>query len=69
MPTMNGIEATSVIKDALPYTHIVMFTLYSDALGEKVAKAAGVDVILPKDQGVAGLTRALERLFADKIPS
>ena len=69
MPEMNGMEASSVIKASLPFTQIIMFTLYSDVLGTKLARAAGVDVILPKEAGTAGLIGAIERILAGKAPS
>lgn len=59
MPSMNGVEAASVIKKQAPESRIVVFTLYTDAIGRAMAKAAGVDVVVSKSEGATGLMRAL----------
>ena len=69
MPGINGIEASSVIKGSLPFTKIFLFTLHSGGVSTRVAKAAGIDVVVSKEQGLTGLKKALEDLLADKIPS
>jgi DNA-binding NarL/FixJ family response regulator len=63
MPLMNGLEASSAIRKALPDTRIVVFTLYSDTLGKLLAKAAGVDLVISKSDGTAGLLHALGPLL------
>jgi DNA-binding NarL/FixJ family response regulator len=59
MPNMNGLEAAATIRKLLPGTPIVVFTLFSEALGKGVSKAAGVDVVVSKADGAAGLLNAL----------
>ena len=64
MPVMNGFEAASAIKKTNPGARILIFTLYSDHLGELLAKAAGVDLVVSKTEGTAGLLYALGTLLA-----
>jgi len=66
MPSMNGVEAASVIKKQFPESRIVVFTLYTDIIGKAMARAAGVDVVVSKSEGAAGLTRALLPLLREE---
>src|SRR5690348_17654032 len=34
MPMMNGLDAAATIRKAVPHAHIVVFTLFSDNLGQ-----------------------------------
>ena len=63
MPNMNGVEAASVLKKALPDVHIVVFTMFDDALGSRLVSAVGVDLIVPKSEGLTGLVKAIQRLM------
>ena len=51
MPRMNGVEAASIIKRALPKVRIIMFTLYLESMSKALASAVGVDAILSKPDG------------------
>lgn len=66
MPNMNGIEAASVIKTEVPNSRIVVFTMFADALGASVAKAAKVDLVVPKGLDVTGLMRAIHEFVTDR---
>ncbi len=66
MPSMNGVEAASVIKKQFPESRIVVFTLYTDVIGKSMAKAAGVDVVVSKSEGATGLMRALLPLLREE---
>ena len=68
MPNMNGIETASELKKALPDVHIVMFTMYSDALGSTLTSATGVDFVVPKAQGLADLAKAVQHLLVIPDP-
>lgn len=68
MPVLNGLDASSAIRRVLPETRIVIFTLYSDMLGELLAKAVGVDLIVSKSEGAAGLLRALRPFLGPAVP-
>ena len=63
MPLMNGLDAASAIKRAAPGARIVVFTLYSDPLGKLLATATGVDLVISKSDGPAGLLHGLGSLF------
>jgi len=63
MPNMNGVEAASVLKKMLPDVYIVVFTLYDEALGSRLVSAVGVDLIVPKSEGLTGLVKAIQRLM------
>lgn len=65
MPEMNGVEAAAAIKKAFPKTKIIMFTLYADRVGQSVARAVGVDVVVDKHEGSAGLLRAIQNVLPD----
>jgi DNA-binding NarL/FixJ family response regulator len=63
MPNMNGIEAASVLKSTLPTTHIVVFTMFDDALGSRLSSAVGVDLVIPKADGLGGLVKAVHNML------
>jgi DNA-binding NarL/FixJ family response regulator len=67
MPKMNGAEAASVLKSAMPDVHIVLFTMYE--FGEALAAAVGVDVVLCKADGVSKLISHLQERRGTAIPS
>jgi DNA-binding NarL/FixJ family response regulator len=64
MPALNGLEAAWAIRKVMPDTRIVVFTLYSDMVGQAMAKASGVDLVVSKTEGAAGLLRALHPYLA-----
>ena len=63
MPNMNGVEAASVLKKMLPDVHIIVFTIFDDALGSSLVSAVGVDLVVPKAEGLTGLVKAIQRLM------
>lgn len=65
MPSMNGVEAASVIKKESPETRIIVFTLYKDSIGKAMAKAVGVDLVISKSEGASGLMAALTPLLSE----
>ena len=62
MPNMNGIEAASVLKKMLPDVHIIVFTMFADALGSRLSSAVGVDLVVPKAEGLTVLANAVQSL-------
>ena len=68
MPEMNGAEAASVIRNVLPNVRIVVFTLFPDSFARTTAKLIGVDLVVPKSEGLTGLTKGLYELFAGTSP-
>jgi len=60
MPQLNGAEAAAVLKNSMPETPVVLFTLNTDLYADAVCKAMGVDFISKVD----GLPKLLERVDA-----
>ncbi len=65
MPRMNGVEAAAIIKNMLPETRIILFTLNGDIAIQAAAKTVGVDLIVSKADGATGLTNAIQTLLAE----
>jgi DNA-binding NarL/FixJ family response regulator len=63
MPTMNGMETASVLKKMMPDVRIVVFTMFDQALGNTLRSAVGVDLVLPKPDGLTSLVKSVERLM------
>ncbi len=61
MPQMNGIEASKVLRDKLPDTKTILFTVYADAI-PKLA-ATDVDVVLPKPEGISALLKVVDEVL------
>jgi two-component system response regulator NreC len=68
MPNMNGLEAASVIKKMLPNVCIIVFTMFDDALGARLSSAAGVDLIIPKAEGLTALMKAVQKFVGKPGP-
>jgi CheY-like chemotaxis protein len=71
MPRLNGVEAASVLKNTLPETPIILFTMHTDLHADSLSGFLGVDFISKVD----GLPKLLERVDAllpprsnDEIP-
>jgi two-component system, chemotaxis family, chemotaxis protein CheY len=68
MPRLNGAEAASVLRRGMPHVPIVLFTMYADDFGEKLASAVGVDVVLSKPEGMSKLSEHLKVLLDPDEP-
>jgi DNA-binding NarL/FixJ family response regulator len=64
MPGMNGIEAAAVLKDMMPNVPIVLFTMYSEVLGQSLTSAVGVNLVLSKPDGMGKLVESVQNLLA-----
>ena len=65
MPSLNGIEAASIIKRELPRNaRIILLTQYGHLLGKSVVSASGIDIMLNKSDGLGTLLESVERLLA-----
>lgn len=60
MPDMNGVEAASELKRLLPDVHIIVFTMFDDALGSSLSSAVGVDLVVPKAEGLSVLVKTVQ---------
>ena len=66
MPMLNGIVATSVLKQIMPAVPIVMFTSFSDPSIKKTAMAAGLDAFVGKSESPETLLSCIEQLLVPK---
>ena len=48
MPGVNGFEAAKILRQMLPTTPIILFTMYADSISTKEAAAAGISSVVPK---------------------
>jgi CheY-like chemotaxis protein len=60
MPRLNGMQAATVLKNAMPGTPLILFTMYADRLSETLCNAIGVVCISKAD----GCSKLLERVDA-----
>src|SRR6266478_7203726 len=65
MPQLNGAEAASILKKAMPETPVILFTMYTDLQANSLSTALGVDFISKTD----GIPKLLERVDALLPPS
>lgn len=63
MPTVNGAEAASILKQLMPSVPIVLFTLHEDRTGRALAMRIGVDLFLGKETGLAHLVDSMRQLL------
>jgi DNA-binding NarL/FixJ family response regulator len=62
MPRLNGIEAASVLKRMMPKSYVILLTVFDDALSSRLTSAVGVDLIVPKTEGLTSLLKAVQHL-------
>ena len=65
MPRLNGIEAATVLKNAMPQTPVILFTMYTDMHVDFLCRAIGVDFVSKSD----GVSHLLERVDALLLPN
>jgi two-component system response regulator EvgA len=63
MPRLNGAEVAGILKQEMPRVKIVLFTMYADQFGEKLASAVGIHVVLAKPEGMSVLSERLKALL------
>jgi DNA-binding NarL/FixJ family response regulator len=63
MPRLNGAEVAGILKREMPRVQIILFTMYADQFGEKLASAIGVHVVLSKPEGLSVLGEHLKALL------
>lgn len=71
MPGLNGVEVATILRNTLPETPIILFSMYTDLHADSLSGFLGVDFISKVD----GLPKLLERVDAllpprsnDEIP-
>jgi len=63
MPVMNGMEVAPKLRQMLPKTPIIMFTLYGDGLSQIEAAKSGVNLVLSKSTPLPQLIVIAHRLL------
>jgi DNA-binding NarL/FixJ family response regulator len=59
MPVLNGLDATRLVRDALPSTPVVVLTAFTGDELERAALAAGAIAFVAKDANLGELRAAL----------
>jgi CheY-like chemotaxis protein len=65
MPVMNGIEAVPVLRNLLPKSPIILYTLYADKAVEEQLKTTEVDSVLSKQEPLSRLTEEAHILLGE----
>ena len=50
MPVMNGLEAAPLLRQALPKTPVILFTVHQGEELERMALAVGIGAVVSKDE-------------------
>lgn len=69
MPNKNGIEAAAELKQKLPETPVIIFTLYKTDELESQAKQAGVRAVVGKEEGVIKLLNTMQDQLTRAVSS
>ncbi len=68
MPRLNGAEAAAVLKNAMPETPVILFTLNTDLYADALSAALGVDFISKVD-GIPKLLERVDALLPPTLPN
>jgi len=68
MPRLNGVEAATILKNHMPETPVILFTMYTDLHADSLGAAIGVDFISKAD-GVSKLLERVDALLPPTLPS
>jgi DNA-binding NarL/FixJ family response regulator len=60
MPRLNGAEAAVVLKNTLPATPIILFTLNTDLDIRSLSSMIGIDAFISKDGGIPKLLETFD---------
>ena len=67
MPVMNGLEAAPRLRQILPNTPIILYTLYEPAkLAQVDVSKIGVSLVASKNEPLQSLTSKVESLVREK---
>ena len=69
MPKLNGVIAAARIRELLPDTRIVVFTLFSDSFGKSMTHFVGADLVISKTDGINGLMKELRKFLSVPRPN
>jgi CheY-like chemotaxis protein len=68
MPRLNGAEAATVLKNDMPETPVILFTMNTDLHAETVCAAIGIDFISKVD-GIPKLLERVDALLPPALPN
>jgi CheY-like chemotaxis protein len=63
MPQMNGAQAASILKKAMPRVPIILFTMHDDSIGKALANQIGIDRVIGKSDGMTKLLDSMRELL------
>ena len=64
MPRMNGLQAALVLREIMPDTPIILFTVFIDSMISRLAHNAGVASVVSKTDQLTILADEVQRLTA-----
>jgi DNA-binding NarL/FixJ family response regulator len=67
LPGIDGIEATSRIKQHLPKTHVIMFTSHTAPDEVSAALGAGADAYCSKDAPIGEIVKAMNAVMQGQV--
>src|SRR6266568_9312118 len=68
MPRLNGAEAATVLKNDMPETPVILFTMNTDLHADTVCAAIGIDFISKVD-GIPKLLERVDALLPPALPN
>jgi DNA-binding NarL/FixJ family response regulator len=63
MPNANGVEVALRLRDLLPSTPVVLYTMFDEVFGKSPVGNLGIAAIVRKSDGVGALLDWIEALF------
>ena len=64
MPIMNGLEAATILRKMLPDVRLILFTAHDGNQVQRLAKAAGINAVVPKGKSSSELIALAKALVA-----
>ena len=64
MPVMNGLQVAPLLRQKLPSTPIILFSLHAGSLLEEQAQEAGITCVVSKDQAASTLVSRVKKLLS-----
>ena len=64
MPVMTGLDAAPLLRKLLPDTRIILFTVQEGSGVERLARAAGINAVISKNQAASKLILQAQVLLA-----
>jgi two-component system response regulator NreC len=64
MPRINGLQAAMIFHESMPDTPVILFTMYNDAVIERLARNVGVASVVSKTDQLTTLADEVQTLTA-----